>query len=315
MRQPPRHEPAAIGNSLRNPPPLHCLLAFEAAARNLSLAKAAGELRLTPSAVAQSIAMLEDRLGMQLVRALSPVVDLTGAGQDYFRAVQQFSHNLRDGFYQRLPARRTQLRITAAQALARLWLAPRLDRFVARYPRIDLVLTSTEQLQAIGHGGVDIGLRYGTVDEDDALVATPLWADTMVAAGTPALARRARDLSPAGIVDSLPVIEHPVASWLPWLAAIDVPPASFRPVLTCSDLHLGIEAACQGVGLVVAPRRVLGSKLASGVLRLASEHVIPGRTYHAVVARDQVARLPIREFLQWLGEEIRAEDAAAAQAG
>lgn len=295
---------AAIG-SLLNPPPLHSLLAFEAAARSLSLAKAAGELRITPSALAQAIALLEDRVGLQLVRVLSPTVELTEVGQRYSRAVQQFTHGLRDGLHQRLPDRRAQLRITASQALARLWLAPRLGGFVRAHPRIELVLASTAQIQTIGHGGVDIGLRYGQAD-DDRLLATTLWTDRLVAAGAPRLAPH--PLSPSELGRRMPLIDHAVARWSPWLAAADALPSDLRPALVCSDLHLAIEAACQGIGFVLAPSRMLERKLERGELRIASRHDIAARPYQAVVAREQAARPPVRAFLQWLLSEVAAQE-------
>jgi LysR family glycine cleavage system transcriptional activator len=292
--------------SFRSPPPLHCLQAFEAVARNLSLAKAAGELRLSGSALGQSIAALEDRLGLKLVRCLSPNVELTKAGEQYFHAVQAFAHRLRDGLYERFPVGRAQLRVTASQALLRLWLAPRLVLFTQRHPRIDLIITSTEKFHSLKGGGVDIGLRYGgTVDE--AMVVVPLWTDRLVAAGSPALARRADGLSPAALSRALPLVDHPVASWRQWLGAIDPSLAAVNPLLTCNDLHLAIEAACQGLGLVIAPSRVLSGKISSGQLRRVTTHSAPGKAYQAVLWREQADRPPLRAFVQWLREQVGAD--------
>ncbi|MBT3931978.1 MAG: LysR family transcriptional regulator, partial [Rhodospirillaceae bacterium] len=51
-------------------PPLNGLRAFEAAARNLSFAKAADELHVTPAAVSYQIRALETKLGVKLFRRL-----------------------------------------------------------------------------------------------------------------------------------------------------------------------------------------------------------------------------------------------------
>jgi DNA-binding transcriptional LysR family regulator len=293
------------GSAFRNVPPLHCLLAFEAAARNLSLAKAAAELRLTGPAVAQSISMLEDRLALKLVRSTSPTLELTAAGERYFHSVQVFTHRLRDGVYERFPSGRTQLRVTASQALARLWLAPRMASFSARHPRIEVFLNCTEQFQPIKAGGVDIGLRYGgAVDED--LVVIPLWTDRLVAAGSPVLAARSEGLSPAEISRALPLIDHPAAGWRQWLGALEAPLAPPCPWLTCTDLHLAIEAACQGLGLVVAPARILAGKLARGSLRVVSTHSAPAKAYQAVLWREQAERPPLMAFVEWLQEQVSA---------
>ena len=50
------------------PPPLNALRAFEAAARHLSLTRAALELNVTPGALSHQIRGLEDHLGPQAVR-------------------------------------------------------------------------------------------------------------------------------------------------------------------------------------------------------------------------------------------------------
>ena len=285
------------------PPPLHCLQAFEAVSRHLSLAKASGELRLSAAALTQSIATLEGRLALKLVHRWAPQVELTAAGQQYFQAVQAFAHQLCDGLYERLPVGRTSLRVTASQALARLWLAPRLGQFARQHPRIDVVLTSTATLEPLKDGGVDIGLRYGGPVEAD-MLAVPLWADVHIAAAAPALAARADGLSPGEIARQLPLVEHPVASWRPWLAAVDPGLAAVDPLLACNDLHLAIEAACQGLGVVIAPARLLGGPFARGELQRVSRHSTPGRCYQAVLWRERAERPPVAAFLRWLSAQV-----------
>ena len=61
----------------RRLPPLNALRAFEAAARHLSLTKAAAELHVTPGAISQQVKTLEDYLGVQLFRRLNKALLLT----------------------------------------------------------------------------------------------------------------------------------------------------------------------------------------------------------------------------------------------
>ncbi len=81
---------------MKNLPPLRSLVAFEAAARHLSFAKAAGELYVTPGAVGQLIHKLEDWLGVKLFHREVRKVSLTEAGAAYFgrisTALGQISH-------------------------------------------------------------------------------------------------------------------------------------------------------------------------------------------------------------------------------
>src|SRR5262245_28373001 len=61
--------------------PLNALRAFEAAARHLSLSRAADELSVTPAAVSHQIRTLEDHLGVALFRRDGRSLLLTDAGQ------------------------------------------------------------------------------------------------------------------------------------------------------------------------------------------------------------------------------------------
>src|SRR5579862_7999493 len=70
-------------------PPLELLLAFEAAARQLSFTKAAAELHLTQSAVSRQIQALERSLGTKLFERRTRALLLTEAGQQLYKVAQQ----------------------------------------------------------------------------------------------------------------------------------------------------------------------------------------------------------------------------------
>ena len=61
-------------------PPLNALRAFEAAARHLSMAKAAEELNVTAGALSHQIRGLEALLGLELFERGVRSIALTGAG-------------------------------------------------------------------------------------------------------------------------------------------------------------------------------------------------------------------------------------------
>ncbi len=69
-------------------PPLNALRCFEAAARLLSLKLAASELCVTPSAVSQQIARLEEALNTPLFIRTPRQLQLTAVGAIYLRAIQ-----------------------------------------------------------------------------------------------------------------------------------------------------------------------------------------------------------------------------------
>ena len=71
--------------------PLNALRAFEAAARHMSIKDAAEEIGVTPSAVSHQLRILEDLLGVELMRRVGPRLELTETGR-------QLSPDLTIGF-------------------------------------------------------------------------------------------------------------------------------------------------------------------------------------------------------------------------
>ena len=62
-------------------PPLNALKAFEAAARHLSVKKAAAELNVTPAAVSHQIRALEEYLDIQLFHRYNRALELTDSAR------------------------------------------------------------------------------------------------------------------------------------------------------------------------------------------------------------------------------------------
>ena len=77
-------------------PPLNGLRAFEAAARHLSLTKAAAELNVSPGAISHQIRGLEALLGVQLFERRVRAIVLTAAGKLLYPGVQTGFVHLRE---------------------------------------------------------------------------------------------------------------------------------------------------------------------------------------------------------------------------
>ena len=77
-------------------PPLSALRAFEAAARHLSLTKAAAELHVTPGALSHQIRGLEELLGLSLFERRVRAIALTPAGKQLYPGLQTGFLQIRD---------------------------------------------------------------------------------------------------------------------------------------------------------------------------------------------------------------------------
>ncbi len=82
---------------MRPLPPLNALRAFEATARHRSVRNAARELCVTPSAVSHQLRVLEEWLGVRLLRRSGRSLELTERGRSYLPSVSSALEELSRG--------------------------------------------------------------------------------------------------------------------------------------------------------------------------------------------------------------------------
>ena len=123
----------------RRLPSLNQLRAFEAAARHLSFKDGAAELCVTQAAISHQIKALEQTLGVQLFHRTTRGVRLTESAKGYlaaltgaFDAIAAATSQLADA------AMSGVLKISAPPFYGNRWLLPKLPRFRARFPGINV---------------------------------------------------------------------------------------------------------------------------------------------------------------------------------
>lgn len=123
--------------------PLNALRAFEASARHLSFTRAAIELCVTQAAVSHQVKSLEAQLNVALFKRLPRGLMLTSEGEtllpvlrECFDRIAQTLGRFDGGHY------REVLTVGAVGTFAVGWLLPRLGDFQARFPYVDLRLST-----------------------------------------------------------------------------------------------------------------------------------------------------------------------------
>ena len=146
----------------RSLPPLNTLRSFEAAARLGGVGRAAEELHVTHGAVSHQIKALEDWLGQPLFRKVGRRVEVNAAGAALLGAATEALDALagRLGELRRGAAGAT-LTISAAPSIAYRWIVPRLHRFVAANPGVDIRLNHSTKITDFRREDIDIAVRHG----------------------------------------------------------------------------------------------------------------------------------------------------------
>ena len=155
-------------NGLRRKlPSANALFVFEAAARHENFTRAAEELNVTQPAVSRALAGLEEHLGAQLFLRGKPGARLTESGRMLKTAVESAFLQI-DRVLHQIEERRTgkvQVTLSVSTAFTTHWLMPRISRFQARFPDVDLRFQLIAGQVMGPTNGVDIAMRYGVVPD------------------------------------------------------------------------------------------------------------------------------------------------------
>ncbi|MBI1244891.1 MAG: transcriptional regulator GcvA [Alphaproteobacteria bacterium] len=285
-------------------PPLNALRAFEAAARHLSLTKAAEELGVTQAAVSHQVKGLEDALGVKLFNRLTRALALTPAGASLAPELEGAFVRIASAV-ERARERDTAgtVRLSLLTTIALTFLVPRLGRFAAKHPAIELRLETSARLVDFTREPIDAAIRYGD-GHYPGVHADRLFDDVLTPLCAPSLAKKIR--KPADVMDH-PLLDDNIVydEWKTWCAAAGVGPCpARRRAATFDSTRVAVEAAMEGMGIAIGAPFLFAAQIASGRLVQPLPIVTPsGRAYWFVCRRQDIERPTIRALRDWLMEE------------
>lgn len=289
-------------------PPLNALRAFEAAGRLGSFKEAAAELHVTPGAVSQQVRLLEEWLGAALFERHNRQVLLTPAAKVYLEEIGPLFERISQASA-RYGVPRAVSRTLCVSALATFtlrWLVPRLARFRAEHPDIEVKLdTSNEPLESL-KAEYDVIIRGGP-DTFYGYSMRPFLSDERLPVCSPSLLQRVPLRSPQDLqhhtllhTSSLPRL------WPDWLASAHIPALKPAATLTFDHFFLTLQAAVDGIGIAMGPSALVCDDLAAG--RLVAPFAgprLPSRSYCAYVPNEKADDELVALFLAWLEREGR----------
>ena len=285
-------------------PPLKALTAFEAVARNMSFAKAATELNVTPSAISQQIKSLEKHLSTRLFRRLNRRVLLTEAGEIYHATIASAFSAIAEATARIDTNLRPQILVVrSAPSFATKWLLPRLPEFFATNPDIDVRLDASNEKTDFVRETVDLEIRFGRGDWD-ALHVEALCRERIVPLISPKLAKRHSIKAPQDLASGVTLI-HSVkcpVNWEMWFAAHEIGhPVPLRgPRFDRS--YMAIDAAREGIGVALDSNILAQNELARGELvsPLGTTRQFVRTLYWLVCPYRNLEQEKTARFRQWL---------------
>jgi LysR family glycine cleavage system transcriptional activator len=310
-------------NANRDPMPrsrqlrLDLLQTFESAARHLSFTRAGDELALSQSAVSRQVQQLEDSVGAALFERRHRSLALTEAGRIMHRAVEDSLERLRDAAARvRTTSQRAQVTLTCTPGFASFWLIPRLSRFTARHPEVDVRIAATLDLVDLERSNVDLAVRFMRSAEG---VGPMLFEEEVQPMCAPRLLRDpARPLkTPADLAQhTLLTIDMSDAAatvdWEPWLQLMGLPAVHMASTVSFMRYVEAVEAAVAGQGIVIGRLPLLADLVRDKKLVAPFRTPAASRRGYFVTLAPHAAHNPAaRACADWLKAE--AEQAGAAE--
>ena len=303
-------------------PPMDLLPAFEAAARHLSFTKAAQELFLTQSAISRQIQALEEALGVALFQRRHRALLLTDAGQVFQRHVGEMLRQLQDATQEiRGDHACRLLNVSTMVSFASLWLVPRLPRFGAAQPGVDVRISANNDIVDLARDRIDVAIRYCLPSAAPAQ-AIRMFGEVVMPVCSPTLVRDSgKPLdSPADLKHHILLHDEDAPSRTPWLDWGNwLETQGLRSLQPAGEVRFShydqmIQAAIGGHGVAIGRMPLLAGAMRRGQLIAPFDpkilHATPGsaRVYYIVVEPRAAVRPEVKAFVDWLQAETHVDE-------
>jgi LysR family glycine cleavage system transcriptional activator len=282
----------------RRLPPLHAVRAFEAAARHLSITRAADELNVTVGAVSRHVRALEARMGTALFLRGSRGLVLTSAGKAFADSAREALDRIADAADGLRLRRFRRLSVGVYGFFVSRFLLPIWPTLKAAHPELEIDLhTSSNPLDLLA-SRFDAVIAVSDGQPRAGLVTHPLMPISTVPVCSPELMKNGPlDFASVPLLHARPRPDD----WRRWLDCADFTDIPVQGGSSFESLSLTIEAAATGMGVAIAIEGLLPPDLARGNLVRAHPAVRPTRRQFVLEYEQRMAEDPaLVAFVDWL---------------
>jgi DNA-binding transcriptional LysR family regulator len=276
-------------------------------------AKAARALGIPKSRLSRHVAALETRLGVRLVNRSTRRFVVTEVGQEVRRHATAMLAEA-DAAVEAVEFARAEpagvVKASCPVALTQTAMAQYLPEFLARYPKIRLMLYATNRRVDVINEGFDVALRVRTVPtgEDGLVMRTFGSSSNFLVASREYLNERGRPERPEQIPQHATLSFSPETDRQTW-ELFDTDGTSVQiehtPRLVCHDFPMLRSAVLAGLGIALLPESVVRADVERGTV----EQVLPAWTlplgvFHVVFPTRRGLLPSVRAFIDFLAERM-----------
>ncbi|MGM9489593.1 LysR substrate-binding domain-containing protein [Ideonella sp. YS5] len=285
---------------------LNALRAFEATARLRSFSAAAEELSVTHGAVSRHIRMLEDTVGLPLLKRTAQGASPTAEGQRLADGLSTAFSLIQSSVEQLKPG---PLTLACSESIMMYWLLPRLNRFKDAYPEVELRFNMSHGPVDFARDNVSVAIRLSSIEAPKDVVRDDVAPEWVGPVCSPEYLRQHR----IETVDDLARVRLMVSrtrtsAWDDWAQCSGHQDMSLSVVESFDHFYLLIQGARCGLGLANVPRMLVRDDLTSGTL-VAPLGFVRGPNRLAIwIAPHLSRRADVIKLVDWLHDELRATE-------
>ncbi len=300
-KRPPRRRPVAAGDAFRRLP-LGSLRVFVAVAEHLHFTRAATALGVTASAASMQVHALEQYLGVSLFRRQGRIVELSARGAQLLPRIRDGLTALQSAIDD---AREVQghgpLSVSTLGSFLTQWLMPRLPRFEAENPGIDLRIETSTELIDFKRTEVHVAIRLST-GLQPGLFSEKLMDEWLVPVCQPAMLEKLGPVNGHADLKRYRLLHSSSEPWSIWL--LDAPHNDATSRISIDDSAAIVRAAEAGGGLALARWSLVADEIKSGRLALAGRQVSQYPLGYYFVCPPKHREMPkVAAFHGWLRVE------------
>lgn len=279
-----------------------------------SLSSAAREMGMTPSAVSKSLALLEEQLGVSLVRRTTRAVTLTTHGKLFFQRVSRILADVEDTLDEVGNLRnraKGDLHISCSIAFGCSQLAHIVGRYREAFPEVKVHISLDDRLVNLSEEQIDVALRI-TDATDGPYAARALAQIRWVYCATPSyLDNHGRPQRPEDMSDQRhQLLVYPAmtnnGAWAYWhegaLQRIRV-----NAALECNSSLALLNFTLGHQGISCLPLYVASPHISSGAIEVVLPEHSPAsvHTLYAMYFQSRYKNPLIRTFIDFIKSDIQ----------
>jgi DNA-binding transcriptional LysR family regulator len=283
-----------------------------------SFTAAAKVLGLSPAAVSKNVATLEAQLGVRIFNRTTRRLSLTEEGTALVREARGGLAVIASAFDSASAGQQAKglVRVNCPVGFGRRYVVPKLAKFYAAFPLIQLELNLDDRATDLVGGGFDIGIRGGS-QPPEGMVARKICNLTAVLVATPKyLKQRGTPRTPADLMQhDLLRIKFLSGKVRPWVfkdrqrSTVTNTDIEIRTCLWLSDPDIMLDAILQNLGIGAIGYYHAQDALARGTLvQVLHSTFVGGNAEMSMFYPHRTGLAPrVRAFIDFMLAEFRSE--------